>query len=278
MSIHTGADGRGTFAVQDPWLWYTPMARTFLTIQGDGESGLGGRGAAAAPSVIGAPGSRAGACSLTVVVVRGVPWWGLVSSAVAPVLLAGGWTVAAGLQPRSFNAVADTISSLAAEGATDRWVMTAALAGVGTCHLVTGLALRPAAPAGRLILMTGGAATVLVAANPEPAGGSSLPHTVWAAVGFIALTAWPLAARKRGPLVPAALRPAVSAAATGVLFGLLVWFGTELIGGGRQVGLAERALAGAQALWPLAVVLACRRSQPRARFRRTGRASADLQN
>ncbi len=210
---------------------------------------------------------------------RGVPWWGLVSSAAAPVLLAGGWTVAAGLQPHSFNSVADTISSLAAEGATDRWVMTAALAGVGTCHVVTGLALKPAAPAGRLILMTGGVATVLVAANPEPAaGGGSLPHTVWAAIGFIALTAWPLAARKRGPLVPAALRPAVSAGAAGVLLGLLVWFGAELIGGGRQVGLAERALAGTQALWPLAVVLACRRSQPRARIRRTGPPGADLQN
>ena len=65
--------------------------------------------------------------------------------------------------------------------------------------MLTGLALRPAALAGRLILMTGGVATVLVAANPQPAGGGgSLPHTIWAAVGFIALSAWPLAARKRG--------------------------------------------------------------------------------
>ena len=108
------------------------MARTFLAIQGDRRIGSGGNGGAAAPTAMSAPGSRAWACSLTVVVVRGGAWWGLVSSAAAPVLLAGGWTVAAGLQPRSFNAVADTISSLAAEGATDRWVMTAALAGVGT--------------------------------------------------------------------------------------------------------------------------------------------------
>jgi hypothetical membrane protein len=205
-------------------------------------------------------------------VVRGVPWWGVVSSAVAPVLLVGGWTVAAGLQPGSFNAVVSTISSLAARGATDRWVMTLALAGTGTCYVLTGLALRPAALAGRLILMTGGVATVLVAANPEPAGGgSSLPHTVWAAIGFIALTSWPLAARKRGPLAPAALRPAVSAAATGVLLGLLVWFGSELITGGGQVGLAERALAGAQAVWPLAVVLTCRRNQSRTDAARTRR-------
>jgi hypothetical membrane protein len=216
---------------------------------------------------------------LTVVVVRGVPWWGVVSSAVAPVLLVGGWTVAAGLQPRSFNAVTGTISSLAAEGAADRWVMTVALAGVGACYVLTGLALRPAASPGRLILMAGGVATVLVAVNPEPAGGGgSLPHTVWAAIGFIALAAWPLAARKQGPLVPAGLRPGVSAGAAGVLLGLLVWFGAELIAGGRQVGLAERVLAGAQAVWPLAVVLACRLRQSRARMRRTSPASDDFQN
>jgi hypothetical protein len=57
-----------------------------------------------------------------------------------------------------------------------------------------------------------------------------------------------------------------------------VWLGAELITGGRQVGLAERVLAGTQAAWPLAVVLACRRSQSRARMRRATPASADLQN
>jgi len=214
-----------------------------------------------------------------VVVVRGVPWWGLVSSAVAPVLLVGGWTLAAGLQPGSFDAVADTISSLAAQGAADRWVMTLALAGVGACYVVTGLALRPAASAGRLILITGGAATVLVAVFPETAGdGGSLPHTFWATVGFVALAVWPLAAGRRGSLVPAWLGQGVRAGAAGVLLGLLVWFGTELIGGGRQVGLAERVLAGAEAVWPLAVILACRWSQARARMRRRSPASADMQD
>jgi hypothetical membrane protein len=214
-----------------------------------------------------------------VVVVRDVPWWGLVSSAVAPVLLVGGWTVAAGLQPGSFDAVAGTISALAAVGAADRWVMTLALAGVGACHVITGLALRPASSAGRLILMSGGAATVLVAAFPETAGdGGSPPHTFWAAAGFVALAVWPLAARGRGLLVPAWLRPGVCAGAAGVLLGLLVWFGTELTGEGRQVGLAERVLAGAEAVWPLAVVLACRWSQSRARIRCKSPASADTQN
>ena len=75
------------------------------------------------------------------VVVRVVRWWGVVSSTMAPVLLIGGWTAAAALQPRPFNAVASTISSLAAVGAADRWVMTVALLAVGACDVVTGLAL-----------------------------------------------------------------------------------------------------------------------------------------
>jgi hypothetical protein len=57
-----------------------------------------------------------------------------------------------------------------------------------------------------------------------------------------------------------------------------VWFGAELIAGGRQVGLAERVLAGAQAVWPLAVVLVCRWSQSRARMRRKNPAGADIRN
>ena len=64
---------------------------------------------------------------------RGVPWWGVISSVAAPVLLIGGWTVAAGLQPR-FDPVADTVSALAAIGATDRWVMTLVFLLVGVCY------------------------------------------------------------------------------------------------------------------------------------------------
>lgn len=196
--------------------------------------------------------------------VRDVPWWGVLSAAAAPVLLVGGWTVAAALQPGSFNQIADTISALAARGAADRWVMTLAFLGVGACYVITGWALRPAAAPGRLLLMIGGVATALVAANPVTAGrGGSLPHTLAAAAAFIALAAWPLLGGRRGPSVPALLRPAVCAGAAAALLGLLVWFGVELSTGGGQVGLAERAAAGAQALWPLAVILSCYRRQSR---------------
>jgi Protein of unknown function (DUF998) len=174
----------------------------------------------------------------------------------------GGWIVAARLQPHPVNAVTSTISVLAAHGAGYRWVMTLALLAVGACDVATGLALRPAAAPGRLILIADGIAGLLVAANPEPARGGSLTHGFWATIGFIALAAWPVAGRRWGTSVPFGLRPAVSAAATGVLLGLLVWFGTELIARGGQIGLAERILTEAQAVWPLVVVLTCWRIPP----------------
>jgi hypothetical membrane protein len=190
---------------------------------------------------------------------RGVAWWGVISAAAAPVLLIGGWTVAAGLQPR-FDPVADTVSALAAIGATDRWVMSVVFVLVGVCYVVTALALRPARVPGRLILIAGAIAGILVAANPEHAGGfGSVPHFVFATLGFAGLTTWPAWASRRGTDVPWGLRPAVAAAAVAVLFALLASFGAELIMAGGQVGLAERVMGGAQATWPLVVVLSCYR-------------------
>ncbi|MGO8886121.1 MAG: DUF998 domain-containing protein [Streptosporangiaceae bacterium] len=191
---------------------------------------------------------------------RGVPWWGVVSAAAAPVLLAAGWAIAGALQPASYSPVADTVSALAEQDAADRWVMTIAFMVVGACYIVTALALKAAASPGRLILIAGGAAGMLVAANPDRPGGY-LPHVLWAAVSFFALAVWSAAGCKRGPWVPWGLRPAGCAGSAAVLLGLLVWFGAELILRGGQLGLAERVLGGAQAGWPLVVVLSCWQSQ-----------------
>ena len=193
---------------------------------------------------------------------RGVPWWGVLSAVAAPILLVGGWELAAALQPGSYDELTRTVSALASEGASDRWVMTLAFVSVGACDVVTALALRPAAAPGRLILFVGGIAGTLVAASPDHGAGGSLAHAFWAAVGFAALTAWPVGSCRRGPWVPWTLRPGVSAGVSCVLLMLLGWFLAELIGGGGLVGLAERVLGTAQALWPLVVVLSCRRAAP----------------
>ena len=175
----------------------------------------------------------------------------------------GGWTLAASLQPQ-YDPVADTVSALAAPGATDRWVMTLTFLLVAGCYIVTALALRPAGAAGRLILIAGAVAGLLVAANPEhPGDAYPVPHIIAASAGLAGLVTWPAGAWRRGSAVPWGLRPAVAAAAVAVLFALVLWFGAELVLGAVQVGLAERVAGGAQAAWPLAVVLSCRRPSRR---------------
>ena len=191
---------------------------------------------------------------------RRIPWWTLVSSAGAPVLLIGGWTVAAGLQPAGYDSIRDTISALAGHGATDRWVMTAGLAGLGVCHLVTSLGLRPAALPGRFALAIGGIATLFVSALPLPRVGTSHAHGLVALVAFVALAAWPALAIRRENHNTLGVR--TGAAATTTLLVIVIWFGLSLWSG-HLVGLSERCAAGAEALWPLLVVLSVmRRARP----------------
>jgi hypothetical membrane protein len=198
-----------------------------------------------------------------------VPWWGLLSATAAPVLLIGGWTVAAAHQRGGFDPVVETISALAARGATDRWIMTVALTGLGVSHIVTALALRPAATAGRIVLACGGIATVLVAALPLPAddSGSTL-HAVSAGAGFLTLALWPALAVRRSARAPAVVRPPVAVPAAAVLVGVVTWFGIELSADRGYVGLSERAAAGAQAIWPFATVVLARRELAKRRRNR----------
>jgi hypothetical membrane protein len=201
---------------------------------------------------------------------RPVPGSGVFTSAAAPVLLIGGWTLAARLQPGHFDSIKDTISDLAAVGTPHRWVMSAALIGVGAAHVGTAFALRPAAPAGRWLLATGGVATALVAANPLPGDGGPAPeHAIAAGVAFVALAAWPTLSWRRNPAddardaetLPLPFRPVVALAAGSALLGCLGWFFAELLRDGDRVGLSERVAAGSQALWPLAAVLLTRRTR-----------------
>jgi hypothetical membrane protein len=189
---------------------------------------------------------------------RPVPWWAVLSASCAPVFLIGGWTLAASRQPAGYDPTVETISALAARGASDRWVMTGALAALGVCHAASALGLRPAAPYGRLLLAGGGVATVLVAAFPLPDGGTSTRHAVAAGISFTALALWPALASRRAAGIPALLRPAVAVPVTVLLAGLSGWLVVELRGGDR-VGLAERVLAATEALWPLLAIVSARR-------------------
>jgi hypothetical membrane protein len=180
----------------------------------------------------------------------------VVPATAAPVLLVGGWTLAAEIWPGDYNQFSRTISGLAALGAPHRWLMTAVFAVVGVCYLLTALGLRSAAVPGRLLLAAAGVATCAVAGLPLPSEGPSVVHSSVASCAFLALAGWPLAARRNLPGSPWVLRSPVCLTAATVLFALLVWFGVALnIGTG--IGLSERAAAGAQATWPAIVACGC---------------------
>ena len=170
-----------------------------------------------------------------------------VSAALAPIALIGGWTLAASRQPPGYSTTRDTISALAAQGASDRWLMTTGFVVLGTCHIVTALGFREAAPGGRAVLALGGLLAIGVAIFPEPA----VAHVPVAAASFVALAAWAALAG-----VPSR-RAGFSAA--GVLGVMLVVLTLTL--DSRWTGLSERMVAGGEVLWPLAA-LALTRLRP----------------
>ena len=180
--------------------------------------------------------------------------WALVSAGLAPVALIGGWTWAGSVQPGGYDPLRDTISALAAHGATDRWIMTIGLAVLGACHLVTAAGLSEIGVSSRALLALGGAATAGVSALPQPSAG----HVPAAALGFVALAVWPAAARL--PWRRAARGAAVLLVA---LLGWLVW----QLHGGALIGVSERIVAGAEALCPLAFALAVFISQRQSMLR-----------
>lgn len=191
-----------------------------------------------------------------------------------------GWVFAAPLQPVGYDPMVQSISSLAAQGAADPWLMTSALAAAGVCHMVTGLGLRSAARAGRIVLFCGGLAAILVALSPESSDGDvPLRHILSTAIGFTALALFPslatvrsrpgiTAGEARGPAnvhvgarrlhVPTnwTLRPVTGYAVTALMTACAAWFLVELHGHG-VAGFVERLLTSVQSFWPLIVVVAC---------------------
>ncbi|MCF1594470.1 DUF998 domain-containing protein [Streptomyces muensis] len=189
---------------------------------------------------------------------RSIPRWALLSSGCAPVVLIGGWTLAAQLEGPAYDPATQTISVLAAYGASGFWVMTGALAALGVCHMITALGLRPAALPGRLALGAGGVAAFVVALLPPPSSGGSLRHGSAAAVGFALLAVWPVLAADRRPAAPWGLRPVPSLTATTLMLVTAGWFMIEMRQGGAD-GVAERLVTALQSLWPFVVVASCLR-------------------
>jgi hypothetical membrane protein len=195
--------------------------------------------------------------------VREVPWWTTASAGAAPILLIGGFSIAAALQPNSYSPARDTISALAARGAAEPWVMTLVLVGVGICYVLTAIGLRSARRFGRISLAGGGVATLLVATFQQPLHGYSVFHAVAVAALFATMCAWPVLAACRKHRARLLMLPA-SSAATAITFGLMLWFALALALElhGHDVGLAARCAAVAVAAWLFPVAFTARRACP----------------
>lgn len=186
---------------------------------------------------------------------RAIPWWGVAAAIAAPVLLIGGFLVATAIQPASYNPVSDTISELAERGATDSWVMTSALAGLGLCYLLAALGLQPARGFGRIVLASGGVATLSIAVFRSPRHGYSNAHELAVIAAVVTCCTWPVFASRR--VHPALLLTRTpSYAAAGVSLGLVAWYALE--SHGAMLGIAERCAAAMPPLWLLAVVVTAR--------------------
>src|ERR1700740_672772 len=73
----------------------------------------------------------------------------IVSAGVAPILLTGAYLMADMLQPASYSPVRSTISAMAGQAGTDRWVMTGGIVLVGGCYLLPAAGLTGVRAAGR---------------------------------------------------------------------------------------------------------------------------------
>jgi hypothetical protein len=156
--------------------------------------------------------------------------------------------------------VRTTISAMAGQAGTDRWVMTGGIVLVGGCYLVTAAGLTGARASARALLAVAGMAGIGIAASPEPARGATPRHLAWTVLGAVTIAVWPaFAARLRRPSRPLILSGYGSAAVTAVFVAQLGWLLAETRDG-SVLGLAERLTSSIQTCWPFIIAVALRRS------------------
>ena len=186
--------------------------------------------------------------------------WAMISAGLAPILLTGAYLMAGLLQPASYSPVRTTISAMAGQAGTDRWVMTGGIVGVAGCYLVTAAGLTGVRASARALLAVAGMAGLGIAASPEPARGATPRHLAWTVLGAVTIAVWPAFAARRAAPRPLILSGYGSAAVTAAFVGLLGWLLAETRDG-SVLGLAERLTTSIQTCWPFIIAVALRRTR-----------------
>jgi hypothetical membrane protein len=202
---------------------------------------------------------------------RPVPGWAVGTALLAPVVLVVGWLIAGALQPTSYSPMRQTMSVLAGQSGTDRWVMTVALLLVGSCQIATGAGLTAVRMPARILLILTGLSTLGIAATPEPAAGPTSRHLAFAVSCVVTTAVWPVLVARRAPAQSRILSAYGCAAVTVIFAGLSCWLLIAARDGGGDLGMVERLTSAAQGMFPLFVALALRQT---ARSRQPGRPGA----
>ena len=181
---------------------------------------------------------------------------------VAPVvLIVGGFLAEAAQPPGTYDAVAQTVSTLAGLGAIDRWIMAATLATVGGIYVVVAAALHAVPRSARLVLGVGGVAVVVAALAAQPVHGSSSVHMAATVTGAVAFVLWPLPLAADRGLDPGLRRGSLVASA--VMAVALGWVCAQAWTDGTWLGVAERVLLLSETVWPAWIAVAVRRGPGR---------------
>ena len=191
---------------------------------------------------------------------RPVRDWAVGTALLAPVVLVGGWLIAGALQPASYSPMRQTISALAGNSGTDRWVMTAALLLVGSCQIATGAGLTAVRMPARMLLILTGLSTLGIAATPEPATGPTPRHLAFAVSCVFTTAVWPVLVARRAPAQSWILSVYGCATVTVIFAGLSCWLLIAARDGGGDLGMVERLTSAVQGLFPLVVALALRQA------------------
>ena len=115
-----------------------------------------------------------------------------------------------------------TISAMAGQAGTDRWVMTGGIFLVGGCYLVTAACLTGVRASARALLAVAGLAGIGIAASPDPASGATPRHLAWTVLGAVTIAVWPAFAARRGLGLGSRPRPCLAAWFTMSTF-LIAW-------------------------------------------------------
>ncbi len=230
----------------------TQLARPDLARNGSGRDDVRPGAATAAAEPL--PAGRSG----LVRTARPVPGWVVGTALLTPVVLVGGWLIAGVLQPPSYSPMRQTMSVLAGQSGTDRWVMTAALLLVGSCQIATGAGLTAVRMPARMLLILTGLSTIGIAATPEPATGPTARHLAFAVSCVVATAVWPVLVARRASAPSWILSVYGCALVTVIFAGLSCWLLIAARDGGGYLGMVERLTSAIQGLFPLIVALALR--------------------